>query len=210
MYVPWLAKFLLNFPPPKILRESRYRTLEFSRNAIQNLSDKREDSHAILYNMIKAVDPETGEKLTKLDILSGTNNLMCIPWIDTSHISNAASDTTSVAFTFLLYNLLANRQCWDRLASEIRSQFQSVDEINNHSTLSLQYLDAVIHEGASFLGFLILALRLRPSVPSNLQRMVPSGGMMIAGQFIPGGVTIFPDETNQLDCGKHVYLCNHA
>jgi cytochrome P450 len=150
MYVPWLAKFLLNFPPPKILRESRYRTLEFSENAIQNLSGK-EDGHAILYNMIKAVDPETGEKLTKSDILTGTNNLMYTPWIDASHISNAASDTTSVAFTFLLYYLLENRQCWGRLASEIRSKFQSVDEINNHSTLSLQYLDAVIHEGASFL-----------------------------------------------------------
>ena len=35
---------------------------------------------------------------------------------------------------------------------------------------------------------LILALRLRPAVPTNLQREVPEGGMMIAGQFVPAGV----------------------
>jgi uncharacterized membrane protein len=25
MYIPWLAQFLIKFPPPKILRESRYK-----------------------------------------------------------------------------------------------------------------------------------------------------------------------------------------
>jgi len=28
MYIPWLAKFLLNFPPPRILQESRYKALQ--------------------------------------------------------------------------------------------------------------------------------------------------------------------------------------
>ena len=35
---------------------------------------------------------------------------------------------------------------------------------------------------------LILALRIRPPVPANLQREVPDGGMMIAGQYVPAGV----------------------
>jgi len=30
MFIPWLAKFILIFPPPKALKESRYKTLEVS------------------------------------------------------------------------------------------------------------------------------------------------------------------------------------
>ena|SRR5438876_6926409 len=28
MYIPWLAKFFLNFPPPRVLKESRYKALQ--------------------------------------------------------------------------------------------------------------------------------------------------------------------------------------
>ena len=28
MYIPWLAKFILNFPPPKALKESRFKVLQ--------------------------------------------------------------------------------------------------------------------------------------------------------------------------------------
>lgn len=34
-----------------------------------------------------------------------------------------------------------------------------------------------------------IGLRLRPPTPANLPRVTPPEGMMIAGQFIPGGVT---------------------
>jgi hypothetical protein len=79
MYIPWLAEFLLYFPPPKILRESRYRTLEFSQSAIQKSQTyKTEDNKAILCNIVRAINPETGEKFTKLDILTSTNTLMYI------------------------------------------------------------------------------------------------------------------------------------
>jgi hypothetical protein len=33
------------------------------------------------------------------------------------------------------------------------------------------------------------ALRVRPAIPTNLQRETPPEGMMIAGRFVPGGVT---------------------
>jgi len=32
MFIPWLAAFILNFPPPQALRESRYKALEVSEN----------------------------------------------------------------------------------------------------------------------------------------------------------------------------------
>ena len=38
------------------------------------------------------------------------------------------------------------------------------------------------------LSLLIIALRLRPAVATNLQREIPPEGMMIAGEFVPGGV----------------------
>lgn len=85
---------------------------------------------------------------------------------------------------------MSNQDCWIRLSNDIRSRFKSPDEITNKSTLAIPYLDAVIHESESTPDFcLIIALRLRPSVPGNLQRIVPKDGAIIAGRFIPGGVS---------------------
>src|SRR5271154_807234 len=116
--------------------------------------------------------------------------LSCILQMNIPHSRIAASDTTSVALTFLLYHLLANRQHWERLANEVRSAYASSSDICHSSLLKLSFLDAVIHESWSRPNNLIVVLRLRPPVPSNLQREVPEGGMMVAGFYVPAGVCL--------------------
>jgi hypothetical protein len=167
--------------------------------------------HSILSNILKAGAPGSGVELTELDVLSVVNNLMYICLSSCfADISIAASDTTSVALTFLLYYLLANRGCWNRLANEIRCKFHHPDEITNQSLLTLPFLDAVIHESTYVLSVPSnLALRLRPSVSSNLQRIVPEGGMMIANHFVPGGVLLKINLAN-LDCGEHTRIRDNA
>lgn len=66
-----------------------------------------------------------------------------------------------------------------KLQREIRDAFKEASAITGFSVSSLPYLNAVIQE----------ALRMFPPLPLGLPRIVPAGGVMIDGLFIPGGVS---------------------
>jgi cytochrome P450 len=61
----------------------------------------------------------------------------------------AASDTTAVAITFILYFLLTEKKYWVRLAKEIREKYESPEEITHFSTSTVPFLDAVVSESIS-------------------------------------------------------------
>jgi hypothetical protein len=91
---------------------------------------------------------------------------------------------------------LANPLVWQRLRDEIRGKFSNADEMTGQSTASLEYLDAVIHEGMALPFNTDIGTRLRPAAPSNLIRDTPPGGMVIAGHFIPGKVSLLKMNTH--------------
>ncbi|KAL7271635.1 hypothetical protein RUND412_005590 [Rhizina undulata] len=79
----------------------------------------------------------------------------------------AGSDTTAT--------LIAGK----KLIAEVRSTFHSLDDIRLGKTIeSCHYLKACIEE----------TLRISPSAPGLLQRMVLPGGLRIGDKFIPAGV----------------------
>ncbi|USW47667.1 Putative cytochrome P450 [Septoria linicola] len=92
----------------------------------------------------------------------------------------AGTETTATALSGLTYYLLRNPQYLNRLAEEIRSAHDTVDDITLESIQNLKYLRAVLQEG----------LRMYPPVPSLLPRRVPKGGAMVDGEFVPGGTTL--------------------
>jgi cytochrome P450 len=68
-----------------------------------------------------------------------------------------------------------------KLASEIRSTFNSVDDIKLGPALNeCVYLKAVVEE----------TLRMSPSVPGILPREVLAGGITVAGHLFPAGVEL--------------------
>ena len=95
-----------------------------------------------------------------------------------------------MSLTFTIYHCLANPRVWQKLRDEIRAKFNTAEEITGQSTSSLEYLEAVIHEGILRTSNFNVGTRLRPAAPSNLIRESPPKGMMIAGHFIPGKVII--------------------
>ena len=115
-----------------------------------------------------------------------------------------------MSLTFTIYHCLANRQVWQRLRDEIRTKFSTADEITGRSTATLDYLDAVIHEGIIAQFFSKVGTRLRPAAPSNLIRETPPEGMMIAGYFIPGKVVLFDDVAHRIDISEYPNLDNLA
>ena len=62
-----------------------------------------------------------------------------------------------------------------KLSEEIRSCFTGDNDITMQSVAKLPYLSAVIEE----------SLRLYPPVAAGLRRIVPKGGAIIDGHFVP-------------------------
>jgi len=90
----------------------------------------------------------------------------------------AGSETTAALLTGCTYYLLQHREKYDRLVREIRGAFAQVSEIKLAALVGLPYLNAVLTE----------RLRIYPPIPSMLPRFVPKGGVVINGQYVPGGV----------------------
>lgn len=92
----------------------------------------------------------------------------------------AGSETTATALTTATYYLCENPETLAKLTAEIRDTFGKEDDITIQSTAKLSYLNAVIEE----------ALRLGPPGPGTFPRVVPEGGRVVCGQFVPGGYSV--------------------
>lgn len=67
-----------------------------------------------------------------------------------------------------------------KLTDEVRTTFQSEEEIDLTSVNKLSYMLACLDE----------TLRVYPPVPTGLPRIVPKGGATIAGKFVPEDVSL--------------------
>lgn len=95
--------------------------------------------------------------------------------------SFAGSDTTAIAIRSILYHLMKDQTCMQKLVSEI-AEFDSRGQLGTpHLTyaeaMRMPYLVACCKEG----------MRLHPSVGLGMPRHVPSEGATIAGRYFPGG-----------------------
>ena len=94
----------------------------------------------------------------------------------------AGSDTTALSVRAIIYYLLKNSECKERLIEEVDSATKgsthpdvvAFDEANR-----MPYLKAVMHE----------AMRMHAAVGQTFPRAVPPDGLHIGAYFIPGGVS---------------------
>ena len=99
---------------------------------------------------------------------------------NTGLLMGAGSETTAGALSGLCFYLSKSPHAYSRLTKEIRSSFQSEEEINMRAVAQLPYLQACIEEG----------LRLYSPVPDLSPRVCP--GDVVAGNYIPPGVSRIP------------------
>lgn len=90
----------------------------------------------------------------------------------------AGSETTATHLSGTVYLLLSNPATWNKLCDEVRSAFNSTDEINLTSVSKLKYMLAIQNE----------SLRLYPPATDNPARLTPPKGAIINGLFVPGNV----------------------
>ncbi|KAI1873502.1 hypothetical protein JX265_005124 [Neoarthrinium moseri] len=92
----------------------------------------------------------------------------------------AGSETTATALSCITYYLLKNPVHLEKLRQEIRDSFNRYEEIDGASTATLVFTNAVILEG----------MRMYPPLPMPLPRVVPEGGDIVDGHFVPGGTIV--------------------
>lgn len=110
-----------------------------------------------------------GPKATEKEMASHINALMM-----------AGVITTSTFLSGVLYYLMNNADAFNKLKTELRTTFSSLEEITCSSTAQCDYLAAVIKEG----------LRIYPPAGgAHLPRIVPPEGAMISGYWVPGRVS---------------------
>ncbi|KAK3382556.1 putative cytochrome P450 [Lasiosphaeria ovina] len=92
----------------------------------------------------------------------------------------AGSGTSAAALSGITYLLLTNPEALARLREEVRSTFSSAAETKIGPVSKLPYLSAVLSEG----------LLVYPPQPTDLVRVVPAGGGVIAGHSVAGGAYV--------------------
>ncbi|KAI4172209.1 MAG: hypothetical protein LQ346_008641 [Caloplaca aetnensis] len=92
----------------------------------------------------------------------------------------AGSESVTTVLAGATNYLLREPTKLETLVSEIRSAFRTEEEITGTSVGRLPYLTAVLQE----------AMRLCPTIPDGMRRVVPDGGATVAGKFLPGGITV--------------------
>jgi cytochrome P450 len=96
---------------------------------------------------------------------------------------SAGFDTTAFTMTTIIYYLLKNPQTFTKLQQELEDAV-ACGQLSNPPTYAeadkLKYLAAVMKE----------AMRRYPFLALLLERIVPAGGAMIAGTWLPGGTVV--------------------
>ncbi|KAK4443265.1 cytochrome P450 [Podospora aff. communis PSN243] len=175
--VPGLGRLISWFLPRKMVSEARRHV-----QSIIDMTDAR--NRAQLTNPPHQVDfmsyilpPLEGEKGTTAYLseeeLYLNAQLLCI----------AGSETTASLLAGAVYflSLRENARHRDRLITELRGQFASVEDITpTNLALRAPFLGAVLNE----------CLRLYPPGAINMPRTVPAGGAMIDGNYVAGGSVV--------------------
>ncbi|KAL7929735.1 cytochrome P450 [Trichoderma chlorosporum] len=90
------------------------------------------------------------------------------------------SETTATGLSAAAYYLAINTNAQAKLAHEVRTAFNSTEDITITSVQNLTYMRAVIDE----------FMRMYPPVPSGTPRVIAQGGAMIAGKYVPENTVV--------------------
>ncbi|KAI9701315.1 MAG: hypothetical protein M1820_006537 [Bogoriella megaspora] len=92
----------------------------------------------------------------------------------------AGTEASASAVVATLYQLLHNPKTKEKLENELRSTFSTSYQITPLAVSGLPYLNACINE----------TMRMVPTLPNTLPRIVPEQGAEICGRWVPGGTFV--------------------
>jgi cytochrome P450 len=94
----------------------------------------------------------------------------------------SGSEATPILMTAMMWNILHTPRVYERVKHEIRHSgiFKSAADINASNSDKMVYMDAIIQE----------SLRTDTPFATTIPRVVPPGGAVVDGFWLPGGVSL--------------------
>ena len=92
----------------------------------------------------------------------------------------AGSETSATLLSGCIFYLCKTPHVMSQLVAEIRSNFKQDTDMTFRAVEELKYMNAVIEE----------TLRIYPPFVTSLSRLVPQGGAVVNGHFLPEDVCI--------------------
>ncbi|KAJ5643138.1 cytochrome P450 monooxygenase [Penicillium longicatenatum] len=164
-FYPLISKLFWAVVPKSAL--SRFaRQTKMSMAKLQRRMEPGNERSDLIEGLLRKKD----ELNLSLENLQSNGNILII----------GGSETTATLLAGVTYLLLSNPAALERLTAEVRSTFESEQEITMTSVNHLAYMLACLNE----------ALRVYPPVPAGLPRVTPAGGRTILGRFVPQGTIV--------------------
>ncbi|KAI0508964.1 cytochrome P450 [Xylaria bambusicola] len=123
----------------------------------------------ILAHLINNKDDETGTLYSQNELLGEATLLMM-----------AGSDTSTTAINTAIFYLANHPRVRRKLDDELVKCFPRLEDIHPNTAENCKYLRACLDE----------SMRLCPSVPSSIPRVVDAGGIQVTGEQIPAGMWV--------------------
>lgn len=146
------------------------------RDVIRNRDSK---FHSIVSKIPKRKECEQGESdfVTYIQRSKDPKSSLSLDEMlsNSSFLMIAGSETTATLLAGCTFFLLKHPDTYDELVSQIRHQFKCASEMSFASLADIPYLRSVLQE----------ALRIYPPVPLGMPRVVPKGGAIVSGRFVP-------------------------
>lgn len=185
---PWVDAIHKNLKSVAISHVLRSMGVEFLTPYVlpRELRGKRAENYAYAIQKVNRRLQQTGDQgdfWDRVIIKSGDDNEGGQGMSRGEMLNNAAvmvvagSETTSSVLCGATFLLCASGKA-QKAAQEVRSAYSNPHEMDLVSVSQLKYLTAVIDE----------TLRMYPAVPGQPPRVVPAGGAVVCGKFVPEGV----------------------
>ncbi|PNP56001.1 hypothetical protein THARTR1_03938 [Trichoderma harzianum] len=156
-----LLKFILPYAMPKGLSTKHAENQRLSAMKVRKRLDTGSNRPDFMTSM---TTKRNGESLTFEELTSNAAILII-----------AGSETTATALSAAAYYLGLFPEAQAKLAQEVRTTFNSAEDITITSVQHLTYMLAVLDE----------AMRMYPPAASGLPRLTAEGGATIAGEYVP-------------------------
>ncbi|KAI3401428.1 hypothetical protein diail_10862 [Diaporthe ilicicola] len=159
-HYPTITRSLLKLMPKRLI-ESLGNHEAFTHNRVMNRMELGKVRHDLIEGLLMKQDDW---QMPQKDIESHVSLLIV-----------AGSETTATLLSGVTYLLLTNPETLKKLTEEVRSTFKEESEITINTAGQLTYMLACLDE----------ALRCYPPVPIGNPRVVPKGGKVFGGKYVP-------------------------
>ncbi|KAL7957942.1 cytochrome P450 [Trichoderma compactum] len=180
--IPWMLYMVGSTPGLNSLSRFSiwcHEQLDEKRNVLA--SEKEREPQDVMSWLLKAMDNGDSAAPPSERAVQEDSRLLII----------AGSDTTAGILTSAFHLLLTNPHTYERLLAEVQEQFPGgISDWTYEKAKAIPYLDWIVYE----------SLRLRPTAAAGMPRELPPQGIMLDGEFIPGGtIASVPPYTIQRD-----------